>query len=199
MNKHEEAIQKLDFMNDEYNKLLERFNLSGGFGNWYLGVKRVLKEAEATEIEHKLTLKLLDEANRRIDKTEKELEIYMKLHQKYQYLNENTNDYDLNVDEVDNIHNEIYELEEKKLEQVKKMEKLQTNGLTLEQELERYKSWLEDLHIRYDELKKEHSATEKAYEHLKREIISISRIREPLNREIEFDNLIEKLRGVEND
>ena len=39
--------------------------------------------------------------------------------------------------------------------------------------------------------------TEKAYEHLKREIISISRIREPLNREIEFDNLIEKLRGVE--
>ncbi len=51
MNKHEEAIQKLDFMNDEYNKVLEQYNLSGGFGNWYLGVKRTLKEAEATEKE----------------------------------------------------------------------------------------------------------------------------------------------------
>ncbi len=30
----------------------------------------------------------------------------------YQYLNENTNDYDLNPDEVDEIHNKIYELEE---------------------------------------------------------------------------------------
>ena len=45
--------------------------------------------------------------------TEKELEIYKQLHQKYQYLNENTNDYDLNVDEVTTIHDVIYELEEK--------------------------------------------------------------------------------------
>lgn len=29
----------------------------------------------------------------------------------YQFLNENTNDYDLNPDEVDEIHNKIYELE----------------------------------------------------------------------------------------
>jgi DNA-directed RNA polymerase specialized sigma24 family protein len=44
------------------------------------------------------------------------------------------------------------------------MKEMQTNGLTLEQELERYKSWLEDLHIRYDELKKEHSETKKELE-----------------------------------
>jgi hypothetical protein len=30
----------------------------------------------------------------------------------YQYLNENTNDYDLHPDEVDEINNKIYELEE---------------------------------------------------------------------------------------
>ena len=30
----------------------------------------------------------------------------------YSYLNENTNDYDLNPDEVDEIHNKIYEIEE---------------------------------------------------------------------------------------
>jgi chromosome segregation ATPase len=44
------------------------------------------------------------------------------------------------------------------------MKEMQTNGLTLEQEIERYKSWLEDLHIRYDELKKEHSAIKKELE-----------------------------------
>jgi hypothetical protein len=44
------------------------------------------------------------------------------------------------------------------------MKEMQTNGLTLEQEIERYKSWLEDLHIRYDELKREHSATKKDLE-----------------------------------
>ena len=43
---------------------------------------------------------------------EKELELYKQLHQKYQYLSENTNDYDLNIDAVDIIHNEIYELEQ---------------------------------------------------------------------------------------
>ena len=30
----------------------------------------------------------------------------------YRYLNENTNDYDLHPDEVDETHNKIYELEE---------------------------------------------------------------------------------------
>lgn len=50
------------------------------------------------------------------------------------------------------------------------MKELQTNGLTIEQELERYKSWLEDLHIRYDELKNEHSTTEKELEELERDV-----------------------------
>jgi len=35
------------------------------------------------------------------------------------------------------------------------MAKLQVNSLTTEQDLERHKRWLEDLHIRYDELKKD--------------------------------------------
>ena len=50
------------------------------------------------------------------------------------------------------------------------MKELQTNGLTLEQELERYKSWLEDLHIRYNELDVKYKETEKAYEQLKRDV-----------------------------
>jgi hypothetical protein len=63
--KYEEAIQKLDFMNDEYNKLLECYKLSGGFGNWYLVVKRVLKECQATEKELEAVLKKADEQYRK--------------------------------------------------------------------------------------------------------------------------------------
>ena len=40
----------------------------------------------------------------KLEKQEKLLELY-------RYLNENTNDYDLNLDEVDDIHNQIYEIE----------------------------------------------------------------------------------------
>ena len=47
----------------------------------------------------------LKETKNRLEKNE----ILLKL---YQYLNENTNDYDLNPDEVDEIHNKIYEIEE---------------------------------------------------------------------------------------
>lgn len=65
-------------------------------------------------------LDFIEEYIKQSEATEKELEIYKKLHQKYQYLNENTNDYDLNVDEAMTIHDEIYELEERLLEQGKK-------------------------------------------------------------------------------
>ena len=80
-------------------------------------VYKVLKQYESDDDKHRQdtheldlqTVKLL----KQLEATEKELEIYKKLHQKYQYLNENTNDYDLNVDEVTTIHDEIYDLEEK--------------------------------------------------------------------------------------
>ena len=39
-------IQALNNMIDEHNKLLEKYNLSGGFGNWYLTVKQALTELE---------------------------------------------------------------------------------------------------------------------------------------------------------
>jgi len=45
------AQEALKNMNDEYNELLERFNLTGGFGNWYIVVKKALEHAKK---EHKL-------------------------------------------------------------------------------------------------------------------------------------------------
>ena len=79
------------------------------------------------------------------------------------------------------------------------MKELQTNGLTLEQELERYKSWLEDLHIRYDELKREHSATEKAYEELKRDVKRYWEVKTSFKDIKEYELLKEKLKKVGNE
>ena len=80
-------------------------------------VYKVLNQYESDDNKHRQDIHELDlqtvKLLKQLEATEKELEIYKKLHQKYQYLNENTNDYDLNVDEVTTIHDEIYELEEK--------------------------------------------------------------------------------------
>ena len=54
----------------------------------------------------------LEDRNIELKETKNRLEKIEKLLKLYQYLNENTNDYDLNPDEVDEIHNKIYELEE---------------------------------------------------------------------------------------
>ena len=54
----------------------------------------------------------LEDRNIELKETKNRLEKNEKLLKLYQYLNENTNDYDLNPDEVDEIHNKIYELEE---------------------------------------------------------------------------------------
>ena len=59
----------------------------------------------ALEIKNKIKLTGVIDTLKRAKKVEKLLGLY-------QYLNENTNDYDLNPDEVDEIHNKIYELEE---------------------------------------------------------------------------------------
>ena len=42
----EQAKKSLSNMIDEYNVLLERYKLSGGFGNWYIHVKEALTELE---------------------------------------------------------------------------------------------------------------------------------------------------------
>ena len=80
-------------------------------------VYKVLNQYESDDNKHRQNIHELDlqtvKLLKQLEATEKELEIYKKLHQKYQYLNENTNDYDLNVDEVTTIHDDIYELEEK--------------------------------------------------------------------------------------
>ena len=54
----------------------------------------------------------LEDRNITLKETKTRLEKVEKLLKLYQYLNENTNDYDLNCDEVDEIHNKIYELEQ---------------------------------------------------------------------------------------
>ena len=53
----------------------------------------------------------LEDRNIELKETKNRLEKNEKLLKLYQYLNENTNDYDLNPDEVDEIHNKIYEIE----------------------------------------------------------------------------------------
>ena len=55
----------------------------------------------------------IDQQQKRIGELESKLIKQDKLLELYRYLNENTNDYDLNIDEVDEIHDQIYEIEEK--------------------------------------------------------------------------------------
>ena len=55
----------------------------------------------------------LEDRNIELKETKNRLEKIEKLLKLYQYLNENTNDYDLNLDEVNEIHDKIFELEEK--------------------------------------------------------------------------------------
>ena len=42
----EQAKKSLSNMIDEHNALLERYKLSGGFGNWYIHVKEAITELE---------------------------------------------------------------------------------------------------------------------------------------------------------
>ena len=54
----------------------------------------------------------LEDRNITLKETKTRLEKVEKLLKLYQYLNENTNDYDLNDETIDEIWNQIYELEE---------------------------------------------------------------------------------------
>jgi len=42
----EKVNKYLNNMMDEYNELLDKYKLSGGFGNWYGGVKKALTELD---------------------------------------------------------------------------------------------------------------------------------------------------------
>ena len=80
----------------------------------YEGVKENIKKKNALEL-----LQVVMYGNRNtgeVDQAYEELKHQIKnmneLIKHYSYLNENTNDYDFNPDEVDEIHNKIYEIEE---------------------------------------------------------------------------------------
>lgn len=60
------AHEALQSMNAEYNELLERFNLTGGFGNWYIIVKNALNELE--ELKKTLIQKASNEIEKNIKK-----------------------------------------------------------------------------------------------------------------------------------
>ena len=83
-------------------------------GQTYDGVKEQLSKKTTLEL-----LQVVMYGNRNtgdVDQAYEEIKTILKAQNEllklYQYLNENTNDYDLNPDEVDEIHNKIYELEE---------------------------------------------------------------------------------------
>ena len=87
----------------------------------YEGIKTKLVKRTPLELlqfvmyatDHEKNIGEKDQEYEELKRELKKLAIYKQLHEKYQYLSENTNDYDLNMDEVDIIHNEIYELEQK--------------------------------------------------------------------------------------
>ena len=122
MNKHEEAkwqgksiceddIELIDTIIHK-NDVVTGYLVYNDKQPYIVGDLVEVNESE-TALEYWIPVSETSLKNLSYEATEKELEIYKKLHQKYQYLNENTNDYDLNVDEVTTIHDEIYELEEK--------------------------------------------------------------------------------------
>ena len=96
MTKHEVARENLLIIKENVIELVEILN-DNSAENW-----------NDNHIEFESLHKFITQS----EATEKELALYKKIHEKYQYLSENTNDYDLNMDEVDIIHNEIYELEQ---------------------------------------------------------------------------------------
>ena len=82
-----------------------------------MGVGKMSKKEEAVEQlknceEMHIWVKPIKDYIKELEAKEERAKKEHKLVELYQYLNENTNDYDLNPDEVDEIHNKIYEIEE---------------------------------------------------------------------------------------
>ncbi len=80
----------------------------------YAGIKQEVDKISPLELLQKVMYG--NRINGEVDQAYEELKHQIKnmneLIKHYSYLNENTNDYDLNPDEVDEIHNKIYEIEE---------------------------------------------------------------------------------------
>lgn len=83
MNKFNEAINYVNYMNETYLEHTKKRSGQTGFGQWPHLVKKALERG-------------------------KKLEELVKL---YRYLNENTNDYDLDEQQIDDLQKQIEELE----------------------------------------------------------------------------------------
>ena len=80
----------------------------------YAGIKQEVDKISPLELLQKVMYgnRNTGEVDQAYEELKHQIKNMNELIKHYSYLNENTNDYDLNPDEVDEIHNKIYEIEE---------------------------------------------------------------------------------------